>query len=46
MGDIEIPERPGWCLEEEDGDTPTHESNARVKNKGRKRHQEFQNEVR
>ena len=45
MSDIPIPERPGWCLEEE-GDTPTeNEVHGKVKGKGRKRYVEFQNEV-
>lgn len=46
MTDILIPERPGWCLEEEEGNAPTdNETNGRIQNRGKRKQHGFQNEV-
>ena len=45
MSDIHIPERPGWCLEDEEDVTVDDEVSGKIKSKGRKRFPDFQNEV-
>ena len=44
MGDIVIPDRPDWCLEEDEG---AHDDGVsrRLKSGGRRKLPEFQNEV-
>lgn len=45
MTDIPIPERPGWCQEEEE-EAAENKANGRIQNKGKRKHHDFQNEVR
>lgn len=47
MTDIPIPERPGWCQEEDEGGYTSAENkaNGRIQNKAKRKHHDFQNEV-